>query len=235
MIKLYQFPRNKATHNFSPFCLKLETYLKMSETPYEIKSIVNPGGAPKKKLPFIEIDGEKIGDSGLIISHLESKNGGRVDGSLSPNERARGVTLIRTFENSLMAAVVYSRWLDDEGWKHCKVHFFASLPAPLKLIIPGQVRKGVRKTLWLSGPGRNSQEEIYTMGFADLDAISDLLGDNEYFLGNTPHTVDATAFGFLNNIIKEPFDNPLRKHARTKANFAPYIERMHRRFFPKSA
>lgn len=59
MIKLYQFERTWGIPNLSPFCCKIETYLRMAGIEYDIKSVL-PFSAPKGKLPFIEDNNEAL-------------------------------------------------------------------------------------------------------------------------------------------------------------------------------
>lgn len=63
MIVLHQFKGSKTQPNYSPYCLKLETFLRLSELPYKV-----------------------IGDSTLIIDHLKSVRGPMIDAHLSPIE-----------------------------------------------------------------------------------------------------------------------------------------------------
>lgn len=56
----------------SPFCFKLELFLKMNSIPYNV-STSDPFG-PKGKAPWIEWNGEAIGDSSLIVERLADKN-----------------------------------------------------------------------------------------------------------------------------------------------------------------
>jgi hypothetical protein len=51
MIKLYQIERTWGIPNLSPFCCKIETYLRMAGIEYDIKSAL-PFSAPKGKLPL---------------------------------------------------------------------------------------------------------------------------------------------------------------------------------------
>ncbi len=71
IITLYEFPRIWGLPNASPFCLKLETYLRLAKIPYETKFVMNPKKAPKAKLPAIKIEDKKLGDSELIIDFLK--------------------------------------------------------------------------------------------------------------------------------------------------------------------
>src|SRR5262249_45361546 len=73
-IKLFQFPRMFGIPNLSPFCCKLETWLRITRIPYEVVDS-DPRKAPKGKLPFIEDGGVRIGDTSLIIDHLKRTRG----------------------------------------------------------------------------------------------------------------------------------------------------------------
>ena len=55
MLKLYQFPRGKKFPNYSPFCVKLETYLKIAEIPYENIYTLDLKKNPKHQMPYIEL------------------------------------------------------------------------------------------------------------------------------------------------------------------------------------
>src|SRR5829696_6683909 len=72
-LTLHQPPtRAWGTPNLSPFCIKLETYLRIAEIPYKLGKF-SRGDAPKGKVPYIHLDGTFIGDSHLIIEELERR------------------------------------------------------------------------------------------------------------------------------------------------------------------
>jgi len=56
MIKLYQFEPAFGLPNASPFCMKLETYLRMAGLAFEIVPRASLFKAPKDKMPYIEDD-----------------------------------------------------------------------------------------------------------------------------------------------------------------------------------
>ncbi|KAK5984324.1 hypothetical protein GCK32_003131 [Trichostrongylus colubriformis] len=69
VVYLYQFPRSKTIPNLSPFCLKIETFLKVNKIPYRACSTLI-GRSQYGMLPFIELNGEHIADSQIIINRL---------------------------------------------------------------------------------------------------------------------------------------------------------------------
>jgi hypothetical protein len=66
MIRLYQFARVWGTPNLSPFCCKVETYLRIAGIPYEVVSAIPPS-APKRKLPYIDDDGTAVSDKLYLL------------------------------------------------------------------------------------------------------------------------------------------------------------------------
>jgi len=71
VVYLFAFLGLKDEH-YSPFCSKIEAYLKFSKIPYELMR-GSPNNSPTKKLPYIEINGELIYDSTFIIEYLKKK------------------------------------------------------------------------------------------------------------------------------------------------------------------
>ena len=90
------------------------------------------------------------------------------------------------------------------------------------------------KQLHARGMGRHPEEVIIAQGKADLDALSELLGDGAYFLGDEPSSIDACVFGFLGASVYVAGDNPLYRHAASIDNLMRYCERMRARYFPET-
>jgi len=108
MIKLYKFKACWGLPDPSPFCVKVETYLRMVAVPYERVECATMFKAPKKKLPYLTDGGRTIPDSGFILDFLKATFGDTLDGRLSAEERARGHALRRTLEESLYWPMVYA-------------------------------------------------------------------------------------------------------------------------------
>ena len=230
MLKLVQFHPAFGIRNMSPYCLKLETYLRMAGLEHEVVWNSDTSKAPKGKLPYI-IDGDTVmGDSALIIDYLKEKHGDPLDGALTPEQKAQMLAWRSLFEDSLMFPILHARWIDPVGWEKMKT-LFDRMPLPLRLTIPGIVRNGVRKQLYSQGMGRHTQEEIYGFGVQYLEAIEIQLGDKTFVLGDTPTSLDATAYGFLANLVDTDFDNPLNRKACGTPSFVAYCARIKQGYF----
>jgi glutathione S-transferase len=233
MITLHQFGPAFTLRTASPFGLKLEAFMRLSGIPYRVESFSgNPSKAPKGKIPYItDDDGRDMGDSGLIIEHLVAKHGDKLDAHLTPAERAAGHALRRMTEESLYFVILYSRWVDDTGFAVIGPVLFGAIPAPLRPVVGMLVRRGTRSALHAQGTGRHTREQVYAMGKADLQALSDALGDKPFFLGDEPTSYDAAIYGILENLMKVPTGTPLVTSARALPNLVAFCERVTKRCF----
>jgi glutathione S-transferase len=235
MINLYQFKRYWGLPNPSPFCMKLETYLRLAKLPYKINVIQNPGNAPKGKLPFIKDEGVTLSDTSMIIEYLKKKYGDPLDEHLTSMQKAQGIAVQRMLEEHLYWIMVYSRWIEPEGWKVISKDFFSDMPRIIRAFVPNMLRRSVKKTLYRQGIGRHSREEIYMLGKQDLTSIADLLYSQPFLFGNKPTSFDACAYAFLASILMSPVNSPLKAYASLRPELAAYCDRMKQIAYPLGA
>ncbi len=231
MIRLYQFAPAMGLPNASPFCMKVETYLRMVGLPFETVDHGNPLKGPRGKLPYIDDGGTLVADSSFIVEHLKQAHGDPLDGVLTPVQQAQGLAFQRLMEEHLYWAVVYTRWADPAGWAMTRPAFFGHLVPPLAWIFPLLARRGLLSQLRGQGLGRLTHEEIMARGRTDISALSNFLADKPFVLGDAPSSYDATAHAFLANLLWAPLDTPLREHARRLPNLDRYCRRMKARYF----
>jgi glutathione S-transferase len=233
MIKLFQFEPAFGLPNASPFCMKLETYLRMAGLPFETPKVTlrDMQRAPKGKLPYIEDGGTRLADSTFIIDYLKATYGGALDAWLSPEQAAVALAFQRLLEENLYWVVVHTRWTQPQGWAMTKQAFFDKLPVPLKWIVPNVARRGMLKEMHGHGMGRHGPEEILAIGRRDITALADFLGDKPYFMGEQPCSLDAIAYAFIANLIWPPVESSLKQHARQYPQFETYCRRMRARYY----
>jgi glutathione S-transferase len=216
--------------NMSPFCAKLETYLRMADVPYSTVP-VDFRKTPKGKIPFVVLDGDRVmGDSQLIIEELERRLGDRaLDAGLAPRDRAIGRAVRRTLEEAFYFIGMYFRWKTDEGYAILAPEFKKILPAAFRIALP-MIRRSVKKQLHKQGTGRHTVEEVAAMGAADLEAVAELLGDRPFLFGDLPRTPDATVFAFLEGVLGFPLESALQV-AAAHPNLVAYRARVRERWW----
>jgi len=230
-IRLFQPKPAFGVPNPSPFCIKLETWLRIAGLDYEAVPWPDPRKAPKGKIPFVELDGERVGDSEIIIAKLVERCGVDPDKGLSKADKAVARAFARLLENHLYWIGVYSRWLEDAPFAVVREAFFGGLPPVVRQVLPPLVRRSVRRTLHEVGLGRHAPAEVYKMAEDDLRALSEFLGKKAYLMGDAPRTVDAWAYGVLTSIVDAGIDTPLRPIGQRYKSLAAYTKRMREAYF----
>jgi glutathione S-transferase len=224
VIELHEFGQAWGI-NPSPFCLKVEAYLRLAGIPY--KPVVTlPFQAPRGKLPFIVDGGRRIADSGHILAHLRRHTAVDLDAGLDERQRALGHLLRRSCEESLYFVLVYARWIDEAGWSVMREVVSAALPPGLRAVITPVIRRGVRKTLHAQGYGRHTRDEIYAMGAADLRSIAAVLVGRDFAVSDRPTSFDVVLYAFLTSILRPPIETPLKQAALQHPVLAEYVTRV---------
>lgn len=230
-IILYGFSARFGAPSSSPFDIKTEVQLKMMGLAYE-KAIGNYNDAPKGKLPFISDQGTIVADSTLIRFHLEQKYGVDLDARLSDEQRARAWATERLVEDNLYWAMVWSRWALEENFEKGPARIFDQMPAEIQDAARQKQRAAVLGYLHGQGLGRHTAGEIAAITKRGYWALSTLLGDKLYMMGDHPCGLDASVFGQLASALTDFFDSPVREAVVAFPNLIEYNRRMMARFFP---
>jgi glutathione S-transferase len=233
MITLYKFGPLGDVCDGSPFCVKVEAYLRMVNLPYETLSGAHYlRKAPKGKLPYIDDNGKIIADSSFILNYLKETYGDSLDGGLNPEEKAIAHAFIKMIEENLYWVLVHARWKLDHNRAVLKNTFFGGIPFPLNNIVAFIARKNIVGELYKHGMGRHSDAEIVDIGNRDLQALSGFLGDKPYFLGDKPSSLDAVAYSMLVEMIQVPiFAAPIFDKAKSYTNLVDFTDRFHKSYF----
>ena len=231
MIRLFEIPPAGGLPSASPFCVKLEAYMRMAGLAYESVLLANPAKAPKGKLPYIEDGPKTVADSGLIIEYLKKEYGDPLDEKLTAGQWSVAHAFRRLLEESLYFAIVYSRWIDPVGWAVLKPELVRMLPPVARWFVPGLARSSVRKSLHQQGIARHAPDEVYALGDADLSAIATFLADKPYMMGDSPTSLDASAYGMIASIVTMGIESRLKSHARSHENLIAYCDRMREAYF----
>lgn len=214
MIVLHQFPSEPDGINLSPFCLKLEAWLKLAGLPYRIEPIQNLEGAPKRKAPWIrDSDGTVMGDSRLIAERLTRTRGVDPDAHLTPRQRALGLAVTALVEERLYFAMVWWRWIHEGNFRILRDHYFGDIPEPAREEVANHWRSVMAGCVEGQGIGRHTEDEITAIGNADVDALAALV-EGPWLFGDRPCGTDCTVWAMLANLLHPTFDTPMARRVR---------------------
>ncbi|XP_070539810.1 failed axon connections homolog [Ptychodera flava] len=213
----------------SPFPLKLETYLKFAKIPYKV--VFGKGSGPKGKIPWIEYNGLKIGDSSLIIEFLNREFKIDLNKNLNPEEKAIGRAFQKMAEENMFWG--HPRWLffqNHQEWPN----FGRVLKLKRKYLHMHRARRTQGKNMYGHGIGRHTEKELFSIVQKDLRAISTFLGEKKFLFGDEPCEYDCAIFGQLAQLLWCPFPgSPQQILIKGELrNIEEYCNMMKERFWP---
>ncbi|XP_036173893.1 failed axon connections homolog isoform X2 [Myotis myotis] len=234
-IILHQFARpNNGVPSLSPFCLKMETYLRMADLPYQ--NYFGGKLSAQGKMPWIEYNHEKVSGTEFIIDFLEEKLGVNLNKNLGPQERAISRAVTKMVEEHFYWTLAYCQWVDNlnETRKMLSLNGGGPFSNLLRWVVCHITKGIVKREMHGHGIGRFSEEEIYMLMEKDMRSLAGLLGDKKYIMGPKFSTLDATVFGHLAQAMWTlPGTRPERLIKGELINLAMYCERIRRKFWPE--
>ncbi|HEY9662020.1 MAG TPA: glutathione S-transferase family protein [Allocoleopsis sp.] len=240
MITLYTSPSLWGLPSISPACLELETWLRMAKLPYNpiIVTTANVELAPKGKVPFIEYQGNLIGDASLIIEMFKQIEGIDLNSRLTATEQAISLAFRRMLKENTYWGGIHIRYSMEENWRHYEevvahILFPDALEETWRPFMK-EFRQTILSQMYSHGMGRHISKEIIQLTCADFQALSDFLADKSFFMGDEPTTLDATAYAYVGNFIKPPYTSPIVDYVLQRSNLCNHYERMTEQFFSDS-
>uniref|UniRef100_A0A1I7RLN6 GST N-terminal domain-containing protein n=1 Tax=Bursaphelenchus xylophilus TaxID=6326 RepID=A0A1I7RLN6_BURXY len=207
VVYLFQFKRSPVIPNLSPFCIKIETFLRAHDIPYE------PIGSwttrsKQGRVPFIELNGEQIADSQIIIWHLIKHF--NIDEGLSKEQKALSRAVERLAEGSIYYPITYFRSI--EGARNSANPNVSGAPIPSFLIgyFANKISSNATARLNSEGIGKMPRDVIIEILRKDIEAVDGLLGDKKFIIGAKPTVADFTVFGHLGVGYFLPFRQPVQ-------------------------
>jgi len=214
-----------------PFDIKLLSWLKLAGISYEQVFQDDTRKGPKRKNPWIELDGEPIGDTEIIIELLGTRFGIDLDDGLTPAQRAFGHVCRRSFEEHFHQVLEWELLVHPAGARHMHSETVKSMPPVLGRVVFGMMQRQMSRQLYARGIARHTPEVIERKGRADIDAFATILGEKPFLLADRPVTADAAVFGQLAPMVYWPMATPVAQYARSVPNILAYCERMKARCF----
>lgn len=231
---LHQFAPTELSVSGSPPCLKLETFLRMTKIPYQNDYRLK--FSKKGKMPWIEFNGQEIADSNICIQFLKREFKVDIDSHLNSTEKAISHSVRTMLEENTYWALVYCRWLSAFGAEYRRRVFtkkFGHLVFPLKHLIARHIMKRIKRDLWGHGMGRHSEQELYGIAQRDLLAVSEILGQKKFLIGDKPCLADVALFAFVAasswDLPESPFDELIKTKAQ---NLHTHAQRMKELYYP---
>ncbi|KAJ1969649.1 hypothetical protein H4R35_006083 [Dimargaris xerosporica] len=221
--------------SFSPFCQKIEAFLRFTRVPYKkVYEFDFDKDPPLGKVPFIAYRGQVVPDSSLIIDYLvnEVKLATDLDKRLMDRLRSQSLAYQVLLEGEWAALLRWESWVTDRGWSKTK-NIFAAVPWFLRGYVQDSVRKAVIQTCNQDGFDRLPAAIIHQRMDRVAKALATLIDRNEFaFSLDHPTTLDATLYGFLMRTLALDSCPQFTAIIRRYPNLIDYVNRLSQRYFP---
>ena len=198
VVVLHQFSRAPSCPNISPFALKVETFLRATNTRYVVDES-QPFG-PLGKCPWITLNGREYADSSLILDVLSSQLKARLPvAKCDEQRRAAGRAFQVMLEEHTAWGIFFKRYSLDNMryvWPEMPRAVRKWLPF-LRYTFPRSYARRARE----QGIGRFTEPEVLQALERDLRALSTFLGDRHFFLGETVSELDCCVFGIVCQLL----------------------------------
>jgi glutathione S-transferase len=214
-----------------PFALKLLAWLNLAGIAYDHVFEDDPRKGPLGKSPWIEFDGERLGDSEIIIHLLARRYAVTLDGHLTAQQSAAAHAWTRAFEEHFHQVLEWELFCHPDGMAFIKAAVAAQMPPVARTLVWLMLRRHFRRQLHARGIGRHAPSEIAAKGRADLDALVAFLGDRDFLVSERPTTADAAVFGQVAPLVYWTMDTPVAGYARRLPRLCACCERMRSRCF----
>jgi glutathione S-transferase len=225
MLVLYSYPGLFGVADNNGYGLKVLAFLRLAGIPFTHRQVFDASAAPRGQLPYIEDDGEAIGDSDTIIAHLIGKHRLAIDAKLTPAQRDTG-HLVRRMLDDLYWVMSYSHWQDER--------YRPAFLQTLRREHPELMEDGLRKAQEFNalryhyqGIGRFPPAVAYARGIADLQVLANLIPAAGFLQGPAPGSIDAVIYGFIANIYFYEIDTPLREFVAARPNLVRHCTDIH--------
>jgi glutathione S-transferase len=225
MITLYSYPTLFGVADNNGYGLKVFAFLRLAGLPFTHEHIFDASKAPRGQLPYMVDDGETIGDSETIITHLNKKYALAIDAQLSTAQRDQSLLVTRMLDD-LYWVMSYSRWKDERYFPAFRDAMLREHPS---LTVEGlhKAREFNFQRYYYAGIGRYAPEAAYARGLADLGVLARLVPAEGFVHGLQPTSIDAGIYGFIANIHFYDIDTPLKRFVTAQPNLVRHCTAIH--------
>lgn len=226
-LKVFTFSPAWGLRSSGPFAMKLLKWLDLAGLPFTqvVEDLPNKG--PKGKNPWIELDGERIGDTEIIIDLLAKRSGFDIDGGLMPDQRAISHAVRRMIEEHFHMVLEWELFVHPAGVKGAQELSAKAVPAPLAGLATTYMSRHFGKQLHARGIARHPPEIIASKARADLDAIEALIGHGPFLVGTHLSMADISIYGLLMPMARWPMKTPTADSIKSRPRLMAYLSRVH--------
>lgn len=227
MLTLYSYPTLFGVADNNGYGLKVYAFLRLVGLPFRHEHVFDASKAPRSQLPYIDDDGQIVGDSGAILEYLTRKYRLSLDAELNDAQRNTDLLVTRLLDD-LYWVMSYSRWQDERYWPAFRDALRREHPQLSESALLDAKAYNANRYHW-QGIGRYAPDEAMARGVADLKVLAGLLSESAFVHGASPTSIDAGIYGFIANILYYDIDTPLKRCVDAHPQMVHHCHAIHAR------
>ena len=227
MLTLYSYPTLFGVADNNGYGLKVYAFLRLVGLPFRHEHVFDASKAPRSQLPYIDDDGQIVGDSGVILEYLTRKYRLSLDAGLNDAQRNTDLLVTRLLDD-LYWVMSYSRWKDERYWPAFRDALRREHPQLSEAALLDAKAYNANRYHW-QGIGRYAPDEAMARGVADLNVLADLVSESAFVHGAQPTSIDAGIYGFIANILYYDIDTPLKQCVEAHPQLVRHCRAIHAR------
>lgn len=216
-------------------CLEVLAYAKFSGAPLKTREVRRPWFG---SLPVMRHGPEtKLTKFQDIVAYLRKQNYS-ADVQLTPQQASDAKAYIAMLRQKLKPALLYQWWVDAQNYVELTRPWYAkALGFPFNYVMPGQMQRAATAVLnsKLQGfdlEGDQAQIALFKDAQECMTTLSQRLGKEQFFFGQSPTSLDAIVFAHLAPLLRAPFPScALQNHLKACDNLAAFVTRITQRYF----
>uniref|UniRef100_A0A674GW23 Metaxin-1 n=1 Tax=Taeniopygia guttata TaxID=59729 RepID=A0A674GW23_TAEGU len=216
------------------------TYARFTGAPLKVHRVTSPWRSPSGHLPALRTRDEGIiSKPQQIITHLR-KQKYNADYDLSATQSADTLAFVSLLEEKLLPVLIHTFWVDAKNYvEHTRKWYAETIPFPLNFFLPNAMHKRHLERLQLiwgddyMEDEEKLEKELYREARECLTLLSQRLGSQKFFFGDSPASLDALVFSRLAPLLKAKLPNgKLQQHLKSLQNLCNYCTSILSLYFP---
>ncbi|TRY59343.1 hypothetical protein DNTS_016616 [Danionella cerebrum] len=165
------------------------------------------------------------------------------DYDLSAKEGADTLAFISLLEERLLPALIYALWIDPKNYVEVTRRWHGeNMSFPFNFFLPGRMQNRQLERLRLIRgndtleAGEETEKELYHDALECLNLLSQRLGSNKFFFGDSPSSLDAYVFGHIAPLLKIRLPNcRLQQSLKNLDNLNTFCSNILNLYFPSES
>lgn len=236
--QLLVFDGDFSLPSIEPESIKSILYCTVTGVPIEVNTFNSYKTAFNKVPPVLIHKNLRFKDYEQIVAYLKTVNF-NLDSELEPLERSECLAMTNLVQSKLKPVIEFNYWIEHRNSNELmNIWFMRSLPIPFNYYYTRHFRDRATDFMESLYPSETDteivKEYIQRAAIDCLSSLSARLGNEDYFYGKKPTSLDVTMYAYIAPFLKIPFPlNEMNNVISMWPNLVNLVKRIDSTYFPE--